>query len=111
MACRQVSARKQRYSPKPPFLAESCAWQQRVGKDGKLYVSQPNDKGQYVWMLAPVPRSQRLKAVAREYGPWAAQKVAKAASRQLYQRLLPGHSYDNVLTVWEGPSYYDAYHA
>ena len=108
MACRAVSDRKARYSAKPPYEPSSCAWQTRAGRDGRQYVSQPNDMGQFTWVPARVPRGVQLRRAAREYAPLAAEKIVQVAGRQLYRAMLPGHDYDNMQTVWQGRSYYAA---
>lgn len=106
MACKPVSARKARYSAKPPFEPSSCAWQTRAGRDGRQYVSQPNNLGQFTWVTARVPRGAKLRQYAREYAPLAAEKLVKVAGRQVYRTMLPGHNYDNMQTAWQGRSYY-----
>ena len=106
MPCKPVSARKARYSTKPPFEPSSCAWQTRRGRDGRDYVSQPNNLGQFTWVLAKVPRGAQLRRAAREYGPLAAEKIVKVAGRHMYTAMLPGHNYDNMQTAWQGRSYY-----
>lgn len=108
--CRQISARKMKYTDKPPYSAAGCAFQTRKGRDGRMYVSQPNNLGQYVWVLAPVPRLQQARQLARQYAPLAAEKAAKFATRRVYESLLPGHPYDNVQTIVQGRAYYDAYY-
>lgn len=106
MACKPVSARKARFSTKPPFEPSSCAWQTRAGRDGKQYTSQPNNLGQFTWVLAKVPRGVQLRRAAREYGPQAAEAVVRLAGGQLYKKMLPGHDYYNMQTAWQGRKYY-----
>lgn len=106
---------KKTRGPLPPYTADGCAWQTRQGRDGRMYTSQPNDLGQFVWVLKPPTRGERLKksarTLAREYAPLAASKAASIASRHLYQTLLPGHNYDNAQAVFQGRQYYDPYYA
>lgn len=107
---------------RPAFMADSCAFQKRRGVNGRMYVSQPNDRGQYVWVPVPDPLHRRVagagwkaarqaRRVAGEYGPLAASKVVHAAARHAYGRMVPGGNFDNALSVTYGPQYYDAFHA
>jgi hypothetical protein len=79
-----------------------------------MYMSEPNDKGQFVWV--PVAESMTKRVVslartyARNYGPTVAHKAIHAAARHAYTRLVPGGNFDNSAAAVYGPQYYDAYH-
>lgn len=90
---------------KPPYKAEGCAWQTRVGEDGRQYRSQPNDQGQFVWVAVPKTRLQRARSAARgawrEYGPTAAGLAARRAAIILHRQMLPGVNFYNQEMAWE----------
>jgi hypothetical protein len=110
MACRALKARRALRTPGPPFVADSCAWQTRRGRDGRQYVSQPNNLGQFVWTPVPPSRGARVRRTVREYAPLVATKAAALASSRIHQALLPGHDYANLQTAWQGRRYYDAFY-
>lgn len=114
MTCQRLSGSKYARMGRPPYAAESCAGQTRLGNDGQRYVSRPNDKGQYVWVLVPKTRMERVRSTARravrEYGPAAAEYAAYRAARHLHQKMLPDLNYFNHQLAWDGitPSTYHA---
>lgn len=109
MTCTRLGGAKHRTAARPPYSAEGCAWQVRQGNDGRSYVSQPNDRGQFVWVLVRPGRTQRARsAVGRalvQHGPAAAQFAVDRAARMLHARVLPGINYFNHQAAWYGPSY------
>lgn len=109
MTCDRLVGIKHRSGARPPYPAEGCAWQTRRGNDGKAYVSQPNDRGQFVWVPVRQGRIQRARSVVRQavaqHGPAAAQYAAGRAARLLHARMLPGINYFNHQLAWQGPSY------
>lgn len=106
-ACR---ARDKKYlaakdKDKPPYVAETCAWQTRKGTDGRLYRSEPNDQGQFVWKPVPLTRLQRVRSGTRklwsEHGPAAMEYAAYRAARLMHQRMLPDINYFNHQAAWD----------
>lgn len=88
----------------PPYSAYGCAFQVRTGNDGRRWVSQPNDKGQFVWVPVPKTLGQKIKSggrrLVKDYGPMAAEYYAWKAAQMLHKGLLPGIDYDNHQVAW-----------
>ncbi len=90
---------------KPAYKAEGCAWQTRRGADGRMYRSQPNDKGQFVWTLVPKTRLQRARSAARgawrDYAPTAAGYVGRRAAILLHKKINPDLNFWNHEMAWD----------
>ena len=60
MSCvRQLTQKKYRERPSPPYSASDCPGKVLEGNDGRLYESRPNVKGVYAWRLYKDPKAAK----------------------------------------------------
>lgn len=108
MACKP--SKKAPRGGKPAFSAETCAFQQRRGTDGRAYVAVPNNLGQFVWTLVPEKVATKARRLVASYAPTVAHKAAHLAAQHMYRRLAPANDFYDLATATYGPQYYDYYH-
>ncbi len=67
-ACKKVNTRKYKARPSPPYHAADCKGKKMKGSDGKMYVSKPDSKGIYKWILigSKVPK-MTMKYIGKRY--------------------------------------------
>jgi hypothetical protein len=67
-ACKKVNTRKYKVRPSPPYHAADCQGKKMKGSDGKMYVSKPDSKGTYKWILiGSKAASKTMKANGKKY--------------------------------------------
>jgi len=92
MACVHQTTKKYLVRPGPPYPAQMCPGEKRLGNDGLLYESIPNVKGVHRWVkvkdmsLGDSIKQKILAAKKKVAGKKASKKAVKKASKKAVKK-------------------------